>query len=385
MKKLSYVGIGLACFLGVIGAMQADRWVAKNRRLADDAIVVNQPPSNSGIRSVANESGSGLDFRAAAKKVMPSIVSVDKYERTSMFDETISETGQGSGVIISSNGTIVTNNHVVEGASEVRVKLHGGQIYRAQVRGRDPRSDIAVLQITANGLTPIELGDSSKLEVGEWVLAFGNPLGFDNTVSAGVVSSLGRSLPVQRGVLMDAIQTDAAINPGNSGGGLTDAQGRLVGINSAIYSSTGANIGIGFAIPVNHAKVIIQDILSLGYARYAGLGVNTNPRYEGVLAMEDVRNQITEITGGQNVPTKGIILKSASRRIVTIRPGGAADKAGMKEYDILLSIDGTEIGDQMSLLRALTHKKPGDEVTVKFWTRGQVKTVTLKLTEERMN
>ncbi len=383
MKKLSYLGLGLACFVGVIGAMQADRWLARNRRIGEDAVVVSRTTDPGTVRTVSNEGGTSTDFRAAARKVMPSIVSIDKFERTSMFDDTISETGQGSGVIISSGGTIVTNNHVVEGASEVRVKLQTGQIYKAQVRGRDPRSDLAVLQINANGLTPIEIGDSAALEVGEWVLAFGNPLGFDNTVSAGVVSSLKRTLPVQRGLLMDAIQTDAAINPGNSGGALTDAKGRLVGINSAIYSSTGVNIGIGFAIPINRAKIIVQDIMSLGYARYAGLGINTNPRYEGVLGMQDVRDQITEITGGTDVPSKGIILKSASRRQPTIRPGGAAEKVGLKEYDILLGIDGQDVFDQTTMLRVLMNKKPGDEVSVKYWSRGSVKTVNVKLSEER--
>ena len=182
------------------------------------------------------------------------------------------ETGQGSGVILSKNGIIVTNNHVVEVPNDpehaiveqVKVRLQDKRVFTAKVVGRDRRADLAVLKIEATDLQPIEVGDSSKLEIGQWVVAVGNPLGFDNTVSVGVVSSLGRSLGLENSFLLDGIQTDAAINPGNSGGALTDAAGQLVGINAAIASGNGGSVDIGFAIPVNTVRRVVDQILKFG-------------------------------------------------------------------------------------------------------------------------
>jgi serine protease Do len=250
------------------------------------------------------------------------------------------------------------------------------------VLGRDPRSDLAVLKINATGLRPVEIGDSNSLEVGQWVLAVGNPLGFDNTVSVGVVSSLKRSLPIGGGVLLDAVQTDAAINPGNSGGALTDAQGRLVGINSAIASSTGQSVGIGFAIPVNRVKEVVADIVKLGYARYAGLGIRYNPNWDSkFLSDPQVRAELAEITGAENVPSKGIIVKSPYRGDASVEPGGPADKAGIKEWDVIVEIGGEPVTDVITLNKVLTPHKPGETVDVKFWSRGKTKTSRVTLQE----
>jgi serine protease Do len=287
-------------------------------------------------------------------------------------------------VVLSSDGTIVTNNHVVAGASSVKVRTPDLQTYDAKVIGRDPKSDLAVLKIDAKGLTPVETGDSSSIEVGEWVMAIGNPLGFDNTVSVGVVSSLKRSLPVGGGLLLDAIQTDAAINPGNSGGALTDAQGRLIGINSAIASPSGASVGIGFAIPINRVKEVVADILKHGHARYAGLGIRYNPNFPATfLSDPDVRTELGQITGSQNIPKAGIIVKSPYRQVPSVEPGSAADQAGIKEWDVILSIDGEEVNDMLSLNRVLTPKKPGQTVQVSFWSKGQTKTAKVTLQELR--
>lgn len=376
MKKTVYAFIAIACFGGVFGALQADKWLTKRQDSAPVLYkqeVAVQPVQYTG--SVA----SPPDFRTAAKKVMPSVVAIDRFERVAdMFgqDRGVQETGSGSGVILSANGTIVTNNHVVADqrtgrpVDKVKVRLNDKRTFDAKVLGTDPRSDLAVIKIEAPNLTPIDLGDSSQLEIGQWVLAIGNPLGFDNTVSAGVVSSLKRDLPVGMSGLVNAIQTDAAINPGNSGGALTDANGRLIGVNSAIASNTGQSVGIGFAIPIDRVKQVVNDIVKLGYARYAGLGVSYAPAQ--ALMYPRNRRMIAEQTGAENIPTQGIVIQEAT---------GAAASAGLKALDIIVEIDNTPIEGSFTLNKILTPKKPGDKVQVKYWSAGKVKTTSLTLQE----
>ncbi len=378
MKKTAYALIILASFGGVFGAIQVDRWLSKrtdNAPVAYRESAMVQPIQYNGNVT------SPQDFRVAAKKVMPSVVAIDRFEQVQeMFGEggRVRETGSGSGVILSSNGTIVTNNHVVadqrtgRAVAKVKVRLNDKRTYDATVLGTDPRSDLAVLKIDAPNLQPIELGDSSQVEIGQWVLAIGNPLGFDNTVSVGVVSSLKRDLPIGASGLVNAIQTDAAINPGNSGGALTDAMGRLVGVNSAIASNTGQSVGIGFAIPIDRVKQVVNDIVKFGYAKYAGLGVSYDGRFSGALAYPQFRQRFAESTSTTNVPSQGLIVGASS---------GAAAAAGIVEGDIIQEIDGTPIEGSFSLNKVLTPKKPGDKVQVKFWSKGKVKTTTLTLQE----
>jgi len=317
-----------------------------------------------------------FDFRASAKKVTPSVVSVDQFRqmRRGFMDEdgTVErEVGQGSGVILSTDGIIVTNNHVVEGADRVSVHLSDGRTLDAKVLGTDPRSDLAVIRVQAKDLTPIETGDSAAVEVGQWVLAVGNPLGFANTVSVGVVSSLKRDLPVGEQGLVNAIQTDAAINPGNSGGALCDAQGRLIGINSAIASGTGQSVGIGFSIPVDRVKTVVQDIVKYGYARYAGLGVAFD-RQEGILAYPEARQQLTQLSGGANPPAKGLVV---------IEAPGAAGKAGIAKWDVITSVGGQAVNGMFDINKVLMGKKPGEAIKVGFWSKGENKTVSVTLQE----
>jgi S1-C subfamily serine protease len=385
--KTIFTGIGLSAmvFAGVLGALEFKDW----RDAQQTQAVLSSSVSGGTIKPVADEATlPAFDFRTAAKAVTPSVVSVDRLQRVPRFfadDQGEAQaTGTGSGVVLTADGIVVTNNHVVQGAEEVKVRVPGGQTYAAKVLGRDPRSDLAVLRINAKGLKPVELGDSNNIEVGQWVLAVGNPLGFDNTVSVGVVSSLKRSLPIGEGVLLDAVQTDAAINPGNSGGALTDAQGKLIGINSAIASSTGQSVGIGFAIPVNRVKQVVADIIKLGYARYAGLGIRYNPNWDAKFLSEpQVRAELAEITGSDQVPSKGIIVKSPYRGVPSVEPGGAAAEAGIKEWDILLEIGGEPVNDVITLNKVLTPHKPGESVSVKYWSKGQVKTTEVKLQELR--
>jgi serine protease Do len=381
MKKTSIMAIGASCFLGVLAALQADHFLASRNDRANYSFGV--PPT--AIPTSYDPGNGPIDFRAAAKKVMPSVVSVDRYDRSDSFfaedQNVVQETGSGSGVILSSDGIIVTNNHVVAGAAAVQVRMADKKSYRARVLGTDSRFDLAVLKVDAKGLTPIEVGNSSSLEVGQWVVAVGNPLGFDQTVSVGVVSSLGRSLAVQQGNITDAIQTDAAINPGNSGGALCDAEGHLVGINSAIasmpsgYGRQAGSIGIGFAIPANRVKNIVGQIVKKGYATSAGLGINFNPGYVGYLQFEQARAQMKEITGAEP-PDYGIIIGN-------VQPGGAGDKIGLKMWDVLLAIDGVKIDAPLALNQVLNNKTPGEKVNVKFWSRGQTKTMAVALTEVR--
>ena len=371
--------ISVAVFTGVLGALRTNQFLSERNALAAPLLEPNTV-SGQPVAFEGNDSEPGrVDFRAAAKRVNPSVVSIDRFNRyqRGFFDDSIveAETGTGSGVVVSADGVIVTNNHVVQDAERVRVRLSDGRSADAKVVGTDPISDLAVLRITAKNLQPIEIGDSRTVEIGQWVMAVGNPLGFDNTVSVGVVSSLKRSLPVNRdNGLVDAIQTDAAINPGNSGGALCDANGRLIGINSAIASSTGQSVGIGFAIPTAQVKRVVDDILKIGYVRYAGLGISYSKRFDGALAYPDFRRQVAEATGGDNVPESGILIRGVQ---------DGAEKAGLRVNDVLLAVDNQPIESTFDLNRALVPKKPGDKVKVKIWARGETKVVEVVLDQTR--
>jgi S1-C subfamily serine protease len=383
MKKQVLVGLGTATVitLGVFGGIRLDRYLQQQADLA----VISKRTTFEGVPAAFDPAplpAGAVDFRVAAKKVMASVVSVDRFARQrDMFTGEAQdvETGTGSGVIISNTGLIVTNNHVVSqagmrGAREgkVRVRLQDKRTFEAKVLGTDERSDIAVLKIEAPNLQPIELGRSGGLEVGQWVMAVGNPLGFDNTLSVGVISSLKRNLPVGVQGLVDGIQTDAAINPGNSGGALCDSQGRLIGINTAIASNTGTSVGIGFAVPIDRVNRVVQDIVKFGYAKYAGLGVSYNPRWVGLLADPYFRSQVGEYHETESVPDHGIELDTVS---------GALKSAGAKRYDILLEIEGEKIESTFDMNKALLTRKPGDKVKVKFWSKGKTQEAQVALVE----
>jgi serine protease Do len=373
MKASGYLITLAACFAGVFGALQIDRAMTKR---SDSPVFIESKPDFGAIRKVSSPvvGAPAFDFRSAAKAVIPSVVSVDRIQETqaNLFDNRVveQETGTGSGVIFSADGVIVTNNHVVEGAKTVRVRTSDGQKLTAKVLGLDPRSDLAVLKVVGKNLQPITLGNSGMLEVGEWVMAVGNPLGFDNTVSAGIVSSLKRNLPVGDNGLVEGIQTDAAINPGNSGGALTNAQGELVGINSAIASKSGGSEGIGFAIPIDRVKKIVKDIVAYGSAQYAGLGVSYDPRVVGYLDNFRARAYIAQELGREDFPNYGMLIRTTF---------GNAAKAGLKKYDFLLEVEGNKIETTFDLNKIILPKKAGDKVKVKFWSAGEVKEATVEL------
>ena len=265
--------------------------------------------------------------------------------------------GLGSGVVITADGYILTNNHVVEGADDVRVSLgESNKRYEAKIVGRDPGTDIAVLKIDTTGLTPATFGDSEQLEVGDVVLAIGNPFGVGQSVSRGIVSALGRGMGM--GVFEDFIQTDAAINPGNSGGALLDTDGRLIGINSAILSRSGGFAGVGFAIPANLARSVAEQLAATGKVERGFLGVRPQPLDEALTA--------------QFGTEKGALLAEVTE-------GSPAEKAGLKAGDVIVKINATEIRDARHLLLTVSQIAPGTEVNIGYLRDGKPATATTTL------
>ena len=376
MRSSTFLLTAFACGLGVAGALQADHFFRPNREKTLFRFNDLARSNSSVVPVLAEPTGPAFDFTFAAQKASPSVVSIDRYERTlSMFNDSASEqeTGTGSGVIVSADGTIVTNNHVVAGiepgSGRVMVRLSDKRAFPARVLGTDLRSDLAVIKIEAKDLVPIELSNSANVKVGQWVLAVGNPLGFDNTVSVGVVSSLKRNVPVGPQGLVAAIQTDAAINPGNSGGALCDAQGRLIGINSAIASSTGQSVGIGFAIPVDRVKKVTGDIVKYGRAKYAGLGVSYLP---APLQDPRARSYVEQKYGLRDLPNTGFLVDQVS---------GAAAAAGMQANDVLIKVNGQKLETPLDLSQEILDRKAGDVVTVEFWRQGRIRQVKVTLQE----
>ncbi|MCC7003335.1 MAG: trypsin-like peptidase domain-containing protein [Gemmatimonadaceae bacterium] len=271
----------------------------------------------------------------------------------------------GSGFIVSRDGYVLTNNHVVEGADRVQVTMQDRRVFDAKVIGRDPTTDVAVLKIDAKNLTAVTFGDDEKVRIGEWVLAIGNPLGLDFTVTAGIVSAKGRALQgLNRSNydISDFIQTDAAINPGNSGGPLVNARGEVIGINSAIASQTGFYSGYGFAIPITLAKQVMDDLIAHGEVRRAVIGVS-----------------ITEVTP-EDAAVAG--LKTIAGVKVEAYSGGSdspAFKSGIEPGDILTRIDGKAVDRVGQMQRIVRAKKPGDMVEVEAMRYGTRKTFSVKL------
>ena len=269
--------------------------------------------------------------------------------------------GIGSGFVIDGEGRILTNSHVVEGADEVKVKLADDRELVATVIGTDPPTDLALIHVDVEGLEPIELGDSTSLEVGDWVLAIGNPFGLSRTVSAGIVSAKGRA---NMGIVdyEDFIQTDAAVNPGNSGGPLVDLDGRVVGINTAIASSTGANAGVAFAIPIDMAKDIAAALRDGGRVVRGQLGV----------VVSDLTSELGASFGYEG--ESGILVQD-------VVDDGAAAKAGLREGDILTKLDGVAVESVPAFRQQIASKKPGTSVEVEVWRGGETKVLTAKLEE----
>ena len=257
--------------------------------------------------------------------------------------------GTGSGVIISDDGYIVTNNHVIAEADDIEVTLHDNRTYKATVIGTDPSTDLALLQIKENNLPTVAMANSDQVNIGQWVLAVGNPMGLNSTVTAGIISAKGRNINILKDqyAVENFIQTDAAINPGNSGGALVNLQGGLVGINTAIASPTGSFAGYGFAVPVDIVNKVVEDLLEYGIVQRGVLGVRIRT-LDGNLAKE----KDIDIT-------KGVYVDN-------VLENSAAEQAGIQENDIILSVDGKNLRSSPELQGAIAQHRPGEEVVLKI-------------------
>jgi serine protease Do len=321
-----------------------------------------------------------LDFTYAAEKTIHGVVHVTTLRQREARRDPMREffgfpqdapqqvEGIGSGVIVSEDGYIVTNNHVIEGASAIEVTLNDGRAFEAQVVGRDPNTDLALLKIEQEGLHYIEFGNSDDLRVGQWVLAVGNPMNLVSTVTAGIVSAKGRGLGVlgqRRGeegrfAIESFIQTDAAVNQGNSGGALVNLKGELVGIPTLILSPTGASAGNAFAVPVSIVQKVVEDMIEFGEVQRAMLGVSARG-VDSQLAREEGLGRV-----------EGVY-------VAEVTPDGAARAAGIREGDVILRVDDTRINSMPELQEKIARYRPKDEVRVLIKRNGETREVKATL------
>ena len=377
MKSKSMWGAIALIVVGIIlGAVLVSGFGLVRPSLADISLGANNPPVNLD----ADATSFSKAFIEVASKVTPAIVQIsvvsemkdnphDGFFFFPFKDLPKDQRGTGSGIIISDDGYILTNNHVVENAKSVKVALHDKRSYDATVVGTDPLTDLAVIKIDAKNLPTAYLGDSENLKVGQWVMAIGNPLSLTSTVTAGIVSAIGRG---GLGLIKDTygvenfIQTDAAINPGNSGGALVDLSGAVIGVNSAIASSNGGTyIGYGFAIPINLAKSVAKDLIANGKVSRGYIGIK----------ISEVDDAIAKSIGLDK--PRGIMVQD-------VLPDGAAKKAGINPGDVILKIDGTEVDQTNELQSYIASKSAGTKVNLTLFRDGKEieKSVTLKAREE---
>jgi len=334
------------------------------------------------LTGTARESGPILSYADAVDRVAPAVVTIRSSRRAraaqqfpfaddplfrQFFGERAPreqnrlERGLGSGVIVRADGYILTNHHVIDGAEDIQVDLMSKKTYSAKVVGSDPPSDLALLQISASELPVLQLGDSDKVRVGDVSLAIGNPLGIGESVTAGIISAKGRSTDtVGGGSFQDFLQTDAPINQGNSGGALVNTRGELIGINSQILSSNGGNIGIGFAIPSNMAKTVMDQLLSKGKVQRGMLGVGIQPITGDLAASLGLKE------------TRGVLVNG-------IAPGGPAEKAGLKTGDVILQFNGKDMNDPNVLRNQVAANEPGNDVTINILRSGKEQQIKVQL------
>lgn len=365
MKK----GLLIVALAAVAGGLTA--WIVAKSAMPETAGTITQVVGDSQYRTVNLSLDNYPDFTYAAESAIDAVVYVKVVSREmsrqapSIFDfffgyggtpQERERVGSGSGVIIREDGYIVTNNHVIEGATDIEVTLTNNKTFKAELIGTDPATDVALIKVDAQGLPVIPFGDSDKLRLGEWVLAIGSPYNLRSTVTAGIVSAKGRSIPdsSREFKIESFIQTDAAVNPGNSGGALVDKAGNLVGINTAIVSQTGAYAGYSFAVPVNIVKRIVDDLMDFGSVRRAVLGVVMSP-----------------IT--QEIADKLKLSSLNGVYIVEVSPGSAAEQAGVKKEDVLVKIDSVQVTNASSVQEMVSGFYPGDKATLTVIRSGKEK------------
>ena len=345
--------------------------------------LINSPAEKIEVTEAANNESLDTEEQtniSVYRKNISSVVNVtSKAVAYDFFYGLVPQEGQGSGFIIDHDGHILTNYHVIADARQVEVTLHNRKKYRATVVGTDRSHDLAIIQIKVPELAPMTLGDSKNLQVGQKVYAIGNPFGLSGTLTSGIVSSI-RSVQEPEGVTIDeAIQTDAAINPGNSGGPLLNSRGEVIGINTMIASNSGQNAGIGFAIPINTAKAVLNDLVTLGRVRRPALGIVTIP----------ISPDLADELG---------LASDYGLLIVRVVPGGAADRAGLRGGndramlgnqpimiggDLIVAIDGQDVQDQQELSRVMNGHRAGDAIRVTIYRGKRKMQVQVTLGEAR--
>lgn len=368
----------------------------------NEAKAANSSPAQSVEGITSGPAGQPVDLTYAAEKALPSVVHI-KYVQNSKIKtvevqtdpfsdffsdpfggffgrgnggkqkrqiQTPKRTAMGSGVIISKDGYIVTNNHVVEGADELTVTLNDNSEYSARIIGNDRNTDLALLKIDGKNLPAITIVSSDNIRVGEWVLAVGNPLGLNNTVTAGIVSAKARSLGANG--IESFIQTDAAINQGNSGGALVNTRGQLIGINAMLYSETGSYSGYGFAIPTTIMNKVVEDLKKYGTVQRAMIGIQGGDVKNYVDSQKDKGNEVDLGT------MEGIYVSK-------VVDGGAAADAGVKEGDVIIAVDGNKVSKMAELQEIIAKKRPGDKVTLTYLHEKEKFTKTVVLKNEQGN
>ena len=391
MKKIVNAATPAVCAVALTLSVVA--FANSNAATAPAPIVTSAP---------AAPAGQPVDLTYAAEKALPAVVyikntqnsKIETVEYSDPFEDFFSDPfggffgrGQGnggrrqrqvqtpkrvaagSGVIISADGYIVTNNHVVDGADELMVTLNDNKEYSARIIGADATTDLALIKIDAKNLPAIVVANSDNVKVGEWVLAVGNPLGLNNTVTAGIVSAKARAMG--QGV-SSMIQTDAAINQGNSGGALVNTRGELIGINAMIYSQTGSNIGYGFAIPTTIMNKVVDDLKKYGNVQRAMIGIKGTDVNAYVDGEKEKGNEVDLGT------MEGVYVAEVSE-------DGAAEDAGMKKGDVIIAIDGEKVKKFGDLTGIIAQKRPGDKVTITYLRNKSKKTATLTLKNEQGN
>ena len=392
-KLIPYAFVGVVSGATTFGAIHYF-----SEKKSDSEFSYFAPKNDDAKYASFNMAGVGEDFVKASKMTVPAVVSIKNYSnRTSarseqdMFDlffgnpfgnnqkqqQTPKDTpsGMGSGVIISPDGYIISNNHVIAGASKLEVVLSNKKSYIANLIGTDPTTDIALLKIEEKGLPYLNFANSDNVEVGQWVLAVGNPMGLNSTVTAGIVSAKGRSIDLlsqqSRTPIESFIQTDAAINPGNSGGALVNPNGELIGINSAISSKTGYYEGYGFAVPSNLARKVVEDIKKFGLVQRGFLGVKS-------LDLSDTRQ-----VSAYNQQNKTSIKAGDGVYLIEVVENGGAEAAGLRNGDIITKVDQTTVSSYYDLSFAVGSKRPGDQVAVSYLRNGKLNTVNVTLRDEK--
>ncbi|MCJ7934393.1 MAG: trypsin-like peptidase domain-containing protein [Chryseobacterium sp.] len=400
-KLLPFAVVGVISGATTVGAIQ---YFGQHSNNGDQSYFTTSAPTASFVGM--NTGATGDDFVKAAKTTVPAVVTIKNYQsRTSsraseqdLFDFFFGDpfgggrgqqrqkqqqapdnmpSGMGSGVIISPDGYIISNNHVVAGANKLEVVLSNKKSYIATLVGTDPNTDISLLKIEEKGLPYLNFANSDNIDVGQWVLAVGNPLGLNSTVTAGIVSAKGRGIGIlgsqgkATNPIESFIQTDAAINPGNSGGALVNTNGDLIGINSAIQSTTGYYQGYGFAVPANLARKIVEDIKKFGIVQRGFLGVQSL----------DLSND--QLIAAYNKQNKTNIKVGSGIYVTGFGDNSGAEDAGLKKGDIITKVDNYDITDFADLSMSVGSKRPGDKVQVTYLRNGKESTATVTLRDQK--